>query len=98
MSVAEELQAAARAIRAQQAADATFHQRVADLLDQIALTAPLVVHENGNSPFMPPITRKARAVAAAYRNPGWTADGERVARVRSSEVAVVHQAPTGGAR
>ncbi len=66
VSVAEELQAAARAIRAQQAPDATFHHAVGQLLDQVALTTPDTVIESQASP----IVRKGLAVARAYRSPG----------------------------
>jgi hypothetical protein len=64
VSVASELQDAARAIRAQVPATATFHRATAALLDQIALSAPLV------EMHLPPITTKALVVARAYMVPG----------------------------
>lgn len=65
MSVASELQEAARAMH-KQAPDATLHHALADLLDQIALTTPPSVIESQASP----ITHKALLVARAYRSPG----------------------------
>jgi hypothetical protein len=62
-SVAEELHAAARAIRRATPATASFHREVAVLLDQVALSAPLVDMN------LPPITRKALAVARAFQRP-----------------------------
>lgn len=66
MSVTEEIQAAARAIRRQQNADATFHQATAALLDHIALVTPASVIESQASP----VVRYALLVARAYADPG----------------------------
>lgn len=62
-TVAEELQNAARAMRRSSPADASFHRQVAVLLDQIALSAPLV------EMHLPPITQRALDVARAYQDP-----------------------------
>jgi hypothetical protein len=62
-TVAEELQNAARAMRRSSPAEASFHRQVAVLLDQIALSAPLV------EMHLPPITQRALDVARAYQDP-----------------------------
>lgn len=60
MSTASEIQAAARAIRTQTPATATFHRAVADLLDTVALA----------DPEMPAVAPSALRVARAYMRPG----------------------------
>lgn len=88
MSAANDLQTAARAIRAQTPSDATFHQAVADLFDRIALSAPLVGDGPTTTMHLPPITRAAVAAAHAYLNPAgkWSA-GRGAARGAAHEEA-----------
>jgi hypothetical protein len=81
-SVGEELRDAAAAIRRSAPTSASFHREVATLLDQIALSAPLVEMQ------LPPITRKALAVARAFQRPAPVVD-DRMCQYCGENPAVV---------
>jgi hypothetical protein len=101
MTVAAELQDAARAIRSQTPPTATFHRATAALLDHLALSAPHYKTEL----HLAPATRLALAVARSFQDPagrgpsaGTTVSASRRAAVPEVAAGPGQPAATPGGR